>query len=258
MFDPLVRWHCAVTLAVLLLSLAPPSHGTPINNSITSPNLTRRINTSNLDILTPDSSGNLVRSALSITSQQPVPGDVTYIGTGQCKSSTFYLSTLSCTLFCTTQTVVVAAQPVKASADIVCTTNTCGIALSQSVTVSDSTTVSGSFSAGAGNTIKGQAQLGGSRTWSNSATASNTYTFSPTNGDVGYIIFVPYMLEACGTFTEFHWDLFCHDWNYNYDSWVQPIHFDPMSCGQTPLTLQGGNADGAYSFCNTNTGVGCG
>ena len=57
-------------------------------------------------------------------------------------------------------------------------------------------------------------------------------------------MFVPYVLEACGTFTEFKWDAFCMDWSYSYDVFNQPLNFDPMSCGQTPVTLPSGAADG--------------
>jgi hypothetical protein len=206
--------------------------------------LSTRSNSSNLDILTPNGAGDLLRSSDSLKTRQQ-PGEVTYIGDGKCSSSQINFSSRTCGLFCTTQTIVGSGASHIASADINCQSTACSVSVTQSVTVSNSFTINGNVGGNGGsNLIKAQAQLGASYTWTTTAATANAYSFTPTKGDVGHIIFIPYVLEACGTFTEFFWDVICMDWSHSYDVFNQPINFDPMSCGQTPVTLDNGAAHG--------------
>jgi hypothetical protein len=210
--------------------------------------LSTRSNADNLDILTPNEAGDLVRSTDSLKTRQQ-PGEVTYIGDGKCQSSEVNFSSGTCALFCTTQTIVASGASHIASADINCQSTACSVSVTQSVTVSNSFTINGNVGGNGGsNLIKAQAQLGASYTWATTATTANAYSFTPVKGDVGHIIFIPYVLEACGTFTEFFWDVICMDWSHSYDVFNQPINFDPMSCGQTPVTLDNGAAHGVSYF----------
>jgi hypothetical protein len=154
----------------------------------------------------PNEAGDLVRSSNSLKTRQQ-PG-VTYTGDGRCQSSEINFSSRKRGLFCTTQAIVGSGASHIASADINCQSTARSVSVTQSVTVSNSFTINGNVGGNGGsNLIKAQAQLGASYTWATTATTANAYSFTPVKGDVGHIIFIPYVLEACGTFMEFFWDV---------------------------------------------------
>ena len=135
MFLDMASWKAALLLAMHLsyIPIASTSPLTPHDQSIKAV-ISSRSATSNLDILTPNENGELVRSSTSLRERQQ-PGDVTYIGDGKCASSTFSATSFSCGLFCTTQTIVAKGAAQKASADINCQTTGCSAAVTQTTTI---------------------------------------------------------------------------------------------------------------------------
>jgi hypothetical protein len=239
---------------ILLLELATLCSSTPITST------PRRANMNNLDILVHDGNGTLVRATPSqrreILQKRQEPGQVTNIGSGACK----YAKTINdiahpaCSLFCDIQSLIVDGAPQTVSADVDCTLPTCSTAYSYATTVTDSFSVNAGITASyAKSGITAQATLGYTHTWSTSIGTTNTYTFNPVNGDVGHIIFIPYMEEVCGSLTIFensgeYYE--CLDWSKHADGVNQNhvLQYDPMSCGQTPIKLENGSADGVSSL----------
>jgi hypothetical protein len=225
----------------------------------------RRANLGNLDLLVNDGNGTLIRAndnqRRSVLQQRQEPGQVTSTGNGQCKTATIMngVTDPACSLFCNIQSAVVQGSIQTVSADIDCTLPTCSTAYLYSTTITDSFSVSVGITASYADAgITAQATLGYSQTWSTGVSATNTYTFTPTNGDVGHIIYIPYMEEACGTLTIFFENTFriaeCLDWSKTPVGANQNdvLQYDPMSCGQTPLRLPDGSANGVcFLFSST-------
>jgi hypothetical protein len=258
----------ATRLLFLLEVYAVLSTGSPITSESLdiSPSIERRTpNMDNLDILLHDGNGTLVRPSQDqrrdMLDKRQNPGQVTYVGDGQCRYAK-QADGNTCVLFCNAQTSIVNGSPQTVSADVDCTVNTCSTAHAYSVTVTDTNSISLTIQVKyAKNGIEGQAQLGYSHTWSTAVSTTNTYTFAPSNGDKGHVIFVPYMEEACGSLTTFEFSgeyYECLDYTNNRRDGVNYNHvlgYSPMSCGQTGIKLQDGSANGVciHLFLNSHT-----
>lgn len=193
-------------------------------------------NLANLDILVVD--GDTLVRGVAATNTDVHPGDVTFIGDGSCKIA-FVLPFFTCAPnFCSVQTIAVAGTPIQASPDIDCSgVQSCSETHTQSVTVSSSKAVTGGISASNGDVIskaiKATANLGGTYTWSDAEMTGTSFSFTPKAGDKGHIVFVPYMLEACGTYYRFIDDIYC-----TVDEYI------PMTCAQTPYRIGSGEPAG--------------
>lgn len=222
-----IMQHCNKIALTLCLSSAFTAHVM----AQSPPDLT------NLDILVPDGD-TLVRGVSATSAGDFHPGDKTFIGDGSCKYQ-LTIPWLTCKPnFCSVQTIAVAGVPIQASPDIDCSgVQSCSETHTQSVTVTSTTAITGSVSVANGDVIskaiKATASLGGGVTWSDSATTTTTFSFTPNPRDKGHIMFVPYMLEACGTYYTFFDDLIC-----------SVSEFVPMSCAQTPFKIGSGEAAG--------------
>ncbi|KAF2733345.1 hypothetical protein EJ04DRAFT_577665 [Polyplosphaeria fusca] len=173
----------------------------------------------------------------------------------KCDDGIFTGSILNCQQYCERQVSDVVGDPVKVSSGINCNVgDVCDIAHADAVTITEGFTISigGSSPAGA----EGNGILSGSVSfsWSKAETTTDTWTFHPKNGDVGYIVFRPKFKQSTGIFQQW----------YHYESsdafdvqCMDPIEQDTNASGRSPRKLDSGKADGEYSFCNTNTNQGC-
>jgi hypothetical protein len=209
---------------------------TPIT-PVPRPHLYRRANLNNLDILVEDGD-TLVRGVTTTSTGSPHPGDVTFIGDGSCHYG-IGLSLVCSPNFCSVQTIVVSGVPLQASPDIDCSNVvSCSTTQTQSITVGSTKAINGglSISGDVTKAIKATGSLGGSYSWTENATTGTSRTFTPNPGDKGHIIFVPYMLEVCGTYYTFFSNIYC-----------EVLEYSPMSCAQTPFKLPSGEPSGVRS-----------
>jgi hypothetical protein len=114
--------------------------------------LSTRSSTSNLDILTPNEAGDLVRSSNPLKTRQQ-PGKVIYIDNGKCQSSEVNFSSGTCGLFCTAQTIAALGASHIASADINCQSTACSVSVTQTVTVSNSFTINSNVGGNGGSNL---------------------------------------------------------------------------------------------------------
>lgn len=237
-------------MTVGICGLLSSAHGSPAHINQIRSIQRRAVDPANLDILVPVGD-QLERDAVTAQSEAPQPGDVTAIGDGKC-SPGFLCSSFS-GKFCTVQTVAVYGDVKQVSSDISCTTPTCGTSKSQAFSVqsTNALTIGLTGSADVNSAIKGQANIGWTHTWSDTIQQTSTYSFNPVEGDRGHsessfffecsepllkvycvrlVIFIPYMLETCGSYTKYVEDIYCDT----------ATAFEPMACRQTPYRINEG------------------
>lgn len=222
-YQSLLLW-----LTVWLSSFTNPTHtlatsAKPINS------IHRReaINLDNLDILIPVGRRLVRGRPFAVASVKvPRPGDVTAIGDGICETS---LLSLCSPTFCTTQTIVVYGASQQISSDIDCVNDPdCSISISRTITVTSTDALTIGGSADVNKIIEAKANIGWTHTWSNAIATAVTYTFAP-GGARGHVIFVPFMLETCGAYTEY-----AGSFSTSCDT---ALVYDPMVCRQTPYRV---------------------
>jgi hypothetical protein len=252
----------AVTATPVAMPIAPGADGRPLAR--------RGFDANNLDVLVPGENGKLVRAtaeqkrgALQSRSYgSPLPGDWLTFGNGNCGTSgTFqYTGLYQCPLFCQMSTEVVTGAVQTVSDDIQCTTATCSDAYANAHTITSTWSINGNIKPDdpitvASLGIAAQVTVGFGYSWAESTAVTNTYTFTPSRGDKGHIIFIPYMVQTCGTLTYFFPTTgnSCFDWSRGDGSQGAKVYkFDPMSCGMAPIPLVNDQnfADGVGScFC---------
>jgi len=260
-----------IHLICIFGSLAISAPLTDRDGTISLPIHYRGLDTRNLDILVPNDDGLLVRSNETAPSNLvlprqvlgdtngPQPGDIGTIGNGNCGQSADWSK--GCHHFCPIMTQIVRGNVIHATQDINCNIGeSCEASFSESTAITQSFSFSFGISAGGGITdaISVGADLGFGYSWTKTTTSGSDRKFNPPKGEVGHIVFVPYLLETCGTMTKFIMSAgtTCGDWTRKDVKAVES--FDPMSCAQAGFALNGGPTAGIYSWCNINTGAGCG
>lgn len=260
---PKTTFCVSILLQVFCLATPTPSQPIPHNE------IARDLVMTNVDILIPDGNGSLIRPStqeqrsLLLTKRQR-PGQVTAKGDGYCRTAK-KIDNSACVLFCNTQTSIVKGSPSKISADVYCDVSTCPVAHSYATTITETYSIDVGITAIYGNAkkgIEGMAMLGFSHTWSKAVTTADTYTFTPTKGDEGHIIFIPYMEEACGPLTTFAYSnteyFECLDYSKDRKDGVNYNHvtaYAPMSCGQSVMKLDSGSADGVSHLPRISMGA---
>ncbi|KAF2478131.1 uncharacterized protein BDR25DRAFT_365209 [Lindgomyces ingoldianus] len=161
----------------------------------------------------------------------------------------------TCFQYCERATSTFLGAPVKVSADINCDVATCGIAHSDAVTITEGFSITLGANSPAGEEGAGVLTASASFSWSRAETTSNTYTFNPTIGDVGYLVFRPRFKQSCGIYQV--WTYYQTDDGFT-SGCIDPIFYqDNNACGNSPMKLGSGFADGEFTFCRTTTGQGC-
>ncbi|KAF2471497.1 uncharacterized protein BDR25DRAFT_20332 [Lindgomyces ingoldianus] len=207
------------------------------------------------NLLIPNENGELVyatpsqlaaRSANNTLNKRDACSDKTYNGVIDISKP--------CYQFCEHSATEVLGDPVKVSADINCDVTTCGIAHSEAVTITEGFTITLGGNSPPG--PEGNAVLTGSASfsWSRAETTTDTYTFNPTKGDVGHLVFRPRFRQSCGAFQA--WQQWSSDDGFEVLC-EEPFDEDPNACGKSPMKLSTGKADGEFTFCNANTHEGC-
>ncbi|KAI0006724.1 hypothetical protein F4779DRAFT_595085 [Xylariaceae sp. FL0662B] len=215
---------------------------------------------SNAEIWVPDGNGNLKPadfSAVNFPDGIPGPGD-TVFEADHCDDNEQSVKDKFANwrlYWCNIRTQVVYGQPVKISPDVNCAaTQTCAITHTDTVAIAEAFQVSGGtdFAGDIAKIIKATAKLAAAKTWTTTTTKTDSIAFTPKQGSKGHMVFFPYYFQACGP----HFSI-----KEAFDGTKPPFSYhayDPMVCGLSPLTLSDGKPDGIYSFCNTETGQGCG
>jgi hypothetical protein len=199
----------------------------------------------NTDIWVPDGNGTLVPGVMASSAPDGTPGpfDVVYQNNEPCdgrtsRSLVFWGYRYS--EFCNQQTAIVYGEAIKVSPDIDCS----GL-VSCSETHTSSTTTSSSFSVNpaldvqlGSNAIKLTAKLAAAKTWIDTTSQTDSFTFTPRPGSKGHMVFFPYMQKACGPLLQTTFSLL------PLPPSTQITGYDVASCGYTPLALQNGQPDG--------------
>ncbi|KAI9782825.1 MAG: hypothetical protein M1839_004576 [Geoglossum umbratile] len=222
--------------------------------------LARRAQLDNTDIWASDGNGHLAPVANSLSPDgTPAPFDILFTSDGSCTRDSSVSpggAGLTQARFCNQQTAVAYGPAMKVSPDIDCS----GLAAcSETHTSSFTTTSSSSISGGvdvplAFQAIKLTARLSGTRTWTDSSTQTDSFTFTPRPNSKGHMVFFPYMIKACGFVLQ---SLITYPIP-NFPVTETITGYDPVACGYTPLILENGQPDGIYSFCDIVNNIGCG
>ena len=175
----------------------------------------------------------------------PAPFDVTFTSDGHCDFSKYHSHTDSVanyrSTFCTQRTAIVHGDPVKISPDIDCAgLQSCSETHTNSVTVSSAKQITSSvnFNADLFQTIKSTASLGGSKTWTDTTSSTDSHTFTPKPGSKGHMVFFPYMYKTCGQLFTIKGSFSPREPPFSY------YVMDTVDCGFTPVTLPSGAPDG--------------
>jgi hypothetical protein len=143
-----------------------------------------------------------------------------------------------CANYCEHYSTRITGSSIAVSADVDCTTG-CSTAYAYAVTVTSSFTINAGMSF-----TEGEATLNAGARWQfqNSAATTNTYIFTLQQGGEGHIVFKPYFQRSCRELTNYKVGV-------NDDVVVvvcgnSVIGHDGNACGQTPLTLGSGEANG--------------
>ena len=102
----------------------------------------------------------------------------------------------ACYTYCGTTETQLFGKSVTVSDRINCDVASCSAAYSKSVSISESFTVSAGFSTG-------PITASTSFTWEKTVTSGDSYVFTLTNGNLGYIEFLPWLNKVCGTLTSY-------------------------------------------------------
>jgi hypothetical protein len=196
----------------------------------------------NSDIYVSDGNGNLVEGVIAASPDGLLsPYDTVFQADGTCdRRPVIYtppdqIASVAVN-FCNQNTAVVYGSPIKISPDIDCSgLASCSEthALAITATSTFSYTVGEDFQYGISDAIKLTAKLGVTQTWADTTTSTDALTFTPKPGSRGHMVFFPYMLKACG---------YTVKTNLYFGELI--IHYDPMSCGYTPMTLSNQHPDG--------------
>ncbi|KAI9764679.1 MAG: hypothetical protein M1839_005791 [Geoglossum umbratile] len=217
--------------------------------------LTKRLQVpDNTDIYVPDGNGNLVKGPIAASPDgTPAPFDVVYQNDGACDGRTqsggsglFSIKVQ----FCNQQTAIVYGPAVKISPDIDCVgLASCAQTHTQSFTTTSSFAINGGIDVPlATEAIKVTAKLAVTKTWTDSSTQSDAFTFTPKPGAKGHMVFFPYIQKACGYAVQTK-QLIPLSPFFPYSP-PEISNYDAVSCGSTPLLLSNGQPDGVYSFCD--------
>ncbi|KAF2661467.1 hypothetical protein K491DRAFT_710692 [Lophiostoma macrostomum CBS 122681] len=192
--------------------------------------------------LIPNEQGELVHATPSQRAARSV--NTTLIKRDDCSDKKYHGPadvSRACYQFCERSANTKLGDALQVSADIDCDTTTCDVAHAESVTITESfsITLGGNSAPGA----EGNAILAGSASfsWSRSDSTTDTYTFHPKQGDVGHIVFKPWYHQSCGDFQS--WNQWSSDDGFEVVC-EDPIVEDPNACGQSPMKLEDGKADG--------------
>ncbi|KAH8898519.1 hypothetical protein GQ53DRAFT_881754 [Thozetella sp. PMI_491] len=250
----------------------------------------RALNVSNLDILIPDDDGVLLRpddnfdilkyheglldpdildsdSDVNVTDveKRQELGQVGFEGL-KCQSPR-YLGTnkMACSQICEGISQIAAGTRKRASSNIHCTTGSCSVMHSDTVSVTKQLSfslggkIAPQFSLGEQTKLTVELSFGFSYGWAETTSTSDSYRFNPTQGDTGYIVFLPFMLEICGpmTITQARLEGSGTTASSTLVCGPRRLAFEPMFCQAVPLTDSSNRAIGVYSFCHIDTRFGC-
>ncbi|KAI9865212.1 MAG: hypothetical protein M1813_002532 [Trichoglossum hirsutum] len=211
--------------------------------------LTKRIQApANTDIYVPDGNGNLVPGAIPASPDGTTgPFDVVYQNDGPCDSrgqkggSGLFNDEVQ---FCNQQTAIIYGPAIKISPDIDCVgLNSCAQTHTQTFTTTSSFAINAGIDIPlATEAIKVTAKLAVTKTWTDTSTQSDAFTFTPKSGAKGHMVFFPYMQKACGYAVQTKQVIPLPPlFPYNPP---EISNYDAISCGSTPLLLSTGQPDG--------------
>jgi hypothetical protein len=199
----------------------------------------------NTDIWVPDGNGNLVPGVMATSAPDGTPGpfDVVYQNNEPCDARTsgsLVLWGYRSLGFCNQQTTIVYGEAIKVSQDIDCSgLVSCSETHTSSIATSSSFSVNPGLDAQLGpNAIKLTAKLAASKTWIDTTSQTDSFTFTPRPGSKGHMVFFPYMQKACGPLLQTTFSVL------PLPPSKQITGYDVASCGYTPLALQNGQPDG--------------
>lgn len=159
-----------------------------------------------------------------------------------------------CYTYCEKSNKRITGDPQKVGTDANCDLEKCTGQHSDTLTVSQSFSISigatGDTESGEEGILKTGASVGVDWSWSKTTASTNSWSFDLANGDVGHVVFRPYYQQSCGVLSYYGqscvddqgMDCICDDAAYAEDE---------NSCGLTPIITSDGFADGV-SFSNLN------
>ena len=118
------------------------------------------------------------------------------IGRAGCGNPALAEDLSACYTYCDTSTSQINGPAIAASATVNCTSTSCTDSKANSVSVTEGFTVTAGLSTG-------PIQASGAFSWSKTVSSSDTYSFTLSKGDNGYIQFIPLLNQICGTLTAY-------------------------------------------------------